>query len=109
MRYFTRWTHYVVYGFILLATIGAIRPAWAADIDPCAKTLLVTGAIDKTGDPGWNNLLIARGLTNLLSEELFKTGRYRPLEDNPEIRRVMKRWLETGWRSGSGPDTARRS
>nr|VFJ47749.1 MAG: hypothetical protein BECKFW1821A_GA0114235_101728 [Candidatus Kentron sp. FW]VFJ62285.1 MAG: hypothetical protein BECKFW1821B_GA0114236_10729 [Candidatus Kentron sp. FW] len=89
--------------FFLLAVIGNVQQAWA-DIDPSAKTLLVTTTIDETDDPAWKDLLIARGITNLLSEELFKTGRYSPLEDNPEIRDAMNRWIEAGWHNGSDPN-----
>ncbi len=49
------------------------------------RTLLVTGVQNESGSREWDEQLVAMGVANLISEELFKTGRYVPMETNPEV------------------------
>jgi hypothetical protein len=45
----------------------------------------------------WDNKLIAYGLCELLAQEFFDTGRFRPVEDNPEIIREIDRLVGRRW------------
>ncbi len=68
------------------------------------RTLLVSGVFDQTEKKQLEDQLIALGISNLIAEELFATGRYIPLEDNPEIRKRMQELVIAGWKEA---DTAR--
>ncbi len=61
-------------------------------------TLLVAGVRDETGEPVLNDMLIAYGVKNLVEEAFFETGRFIPLETNPEIRTEIERLAIQGWR-----------
>jgi hypothetical protein len=50
-----------------------------------SKTLVVVGVQNESGSDEWDEHLLALGVTNLISEELFRTGQYIPIENNPEI------------------------
>jgi hypothetical protein len=50
-----------------------------------SKTLVVLGVQNESGTDEWDEHLVALGVTNLISEELFRTGQYIPIETNPEI------------------------
>lgn len=66
-------------------------------------TLLMAGVRDETGEPVLNDMLIAYGVKNLVEEAFFETGRFIPLETNPEIRTEVERLAIQGWRM-SGKD-----
>lgn len=47
--------------------------------------LAVVGVANRTGEGEFNNLLIAQGIAQLVAQELYDTGNFVPVEDNPEI------------------------
>jgi hypothetical protein len=95
--------------FLALAAIfwvsaaPAPRPASAAE---GLMSLLVSGVRDETGDPDWQDQLIAMGISNLIAEELYNTGRFVPLETNPEIRERIQTLVAATW---SETDQARQA
>ncbi len=76
---------------------GEVQPAFQAPPSQSPLTLLVAGVRDETGEPALNDLLIAYGVKNLVEEALFATGRFIPLETNPEIRAEIERVAIQGW------------
>ncbi|MBF0234193.1 MAG: hypothetical protein HQK65_14320 [Desulfamplus sp.] len=61
------------------------------------EIFIVSGVKNETNDSDWNNRLIAQGIVNLISEELFKTGKFIPLEDTPEILTQIQQLSEYIW------------
>lgn len=47
--------------------------------------LAIISVSNETDEPEFNNLLIARGIAHLVAQEFYDTGRFVPVEDNPEI------------------------
>jgi hypothetical protein len=47
--------------------------------------LAVIGVSNESGEREFSKLLIAQGISQLVAQALFDTGRYVPVEDNPEI------------------------
>jgi len=52
---------------------------------PSLYRLAVVGVSNETGEKEFSKLLIAQGISQLVAQALFDTGRYVPVEDNPEI------------------------
>ena len=79
-------------GAVLLATtmfcagtvLGEEPPAAPAP-EPSLYRLAVVGVSNETGEKEFSKLLIAQGISQLVAQALFDTGRYVPVEDNPEI------------------------
>lgn len=53
--------------------------------EPSLYRLAVVGVRNETGEKEFSKLLIAQGVSQLVAQALFDTGRYVPVEDNPEI------------------------
>lgn len=74
------------------------------------KTLAVIRVSDRTGDPVFKDLLITRGIANLISQALHDVGGYIPIEEKPEIRTRISDLLLLTHREGHkdvgplGPD-----
>ena len=49
--------------------------------------LAIVSVSNETDEPEFNNLLIAQGIASLVAQEFYDTGRFVPVEDNPEITR----------------------
>jgi hypothetical protein len=49
------------------------------------KRIAVVSVVNQSKEPEFNNLLIAQGIAHLVAQELYDTGKYIPVEDNPEI------------------------
>ncbi|MFP4477118.1 MAG: hypothetical protein ACLFOY_16275 [Desulfatibacillaceae bacterium] len=62
------------------------------------KTLVVTCITDETGEDQWADLLIAHGMAGLIEQSLYDTGKYAPLETDPEIARRMRTLVDASWR-----------
>lgn len=71
-----------------------IRP-YAEESD--LKRLVVIGVRNEINKPEWDNQLIGYGLSNLLLQKLFDTGRYIAIEDNPEILDQIDTLIRTQW------------
>lgn len=77
----------VVGAFIVLLCVG-LRPqnSWAASTGPDGrKPFIVVQVQNCTGQPGWENHLIAYGIRNIVNDEFYRSGRYVPIEDDPEM------------------------
>lgn len=61
------------------------------------KRLVVIGVKNEIGRKEWNDQLIGYGLSHMLLQGLFDTGRYAPVEDNPEVLRETRRLINTQW------------
>lgn len=64
--------------------------------------LAVVGVANRTGEGEFSNLLIAQGIAQLVAQELYDTGSFVPVEDNPEITGRINELLALSARSGSG-------
>lgn len=82
----------------LAALLPALLPAHPVAAAEAPATLLVTCLCDETGREEFGGLLVAHGITLLVEEELFRTGRFAPLEQNVEILGQMNRLVEAAWR-----------
>lgn len=67
--------------FVLLCLVFSAGTAKTEDL----PRLAVVGVTNDTPEDELNNLLIARGIAQLAAQELYDTGLYAPVEDNPEI------------------------
>jgi hypothetical protein len=52
---------------------------------PALIRLAVIGVSNESSEREFSKLLIAQGISQLVAQALFDTGRYVPVEDNPEI------------------------
>lgn len=64
--------------------------------------LAVVGVANKTGEGEFSNLLIAQGIAQLVAQELYDTGGYVPVEDNPEITGRINELLARSAQAESG-------
>lgn len=62
-----------------------------------AKRLVLVEMRDETESPDWRNQLIALGIANLVTTELYKTGRYVPIEEKPEILQELQELQALSW------------
>lgn len=78
--------------------VMAEEPSFAAPL-----TLTVIGVKNEIKDPQWENQLIGTGISSLVLQALYETGRYRPIEDNPEILSEVDRMVALQWAGESPP------
>jgi hypothetical protein len=65
-------------------------------------TLTVIGVKNEIKDPQWENQLIGTGISKLVLQALYETGKFKPIEDNPEILAQVDRMVKLQW-SGDTP------
>jgi len=58
---------------------------------------IVTQVVDHTNNDSWKNHLIAYGIRNIVTSELYDTGDYRPVEDHPEITAEIDQLIAASW------------
>ena len=73
-----------------------------AGCSPTPMTLAVIGVKNEIKDPNWENQLIGSGISHLVLQALYDTGRYVPIEDNPEIVAEVDRLIGLQW-AGAAP------
>ncbi len=86
-------------------------PATLAETETAVKKLVVIGVKNDVDRPELNNQLIGYGISSLLLQKLFDTGRYVPIENNPEIIEAINEMIQRQWAGKEqfyGPDDARR-
>lgn len=91
----------VVAGSLLLAAFFLIaRPfsGAAAAANPPSGRLVVIGVQSEVSRPEWDDQLIGYGLAQLLLQQLYDTGLYTPIEDNPEILAEIEKLIVRQWR-----------
>ncbi len=66
--------------FLAMLACGSF-PAYAGS----PGRLAIVSVSNETEEPEFNNLLIAQGIASLVAQEFYDTGRFVPVEDNPEI------------------------
>ncbi len=66
------------------------------------KRIAVIGFANETNNPEWDNHLIGYGLSQLYLQKLFDTGKYVPIEDNPEIISEIDRLINNQWKADTG-------
>ncbi len=66
--------------------------------------LAVVEVTDTTGRKEWQDQLIAYGIADLVSNELYATGRYTHVEDEPEIISQINEMVAQSWMSGQSPE-----
>lgn len=66
---------------------------------PERKSFVVVKVQDRTGKPGWEDRLIAYGIRNIVNDELYRSGNYVPLEDDPEMLRRIDDFIARDWHS----------
>ena len=97
MKAFAESVIYVVYA-CLVASMVTFPPALA---DPAGKRMAVIGVKNSIKNDSyksqWNRKLIAFGLCDLLAQEFYDTGLFKPVEDNPEIIREIDRLIGRSW------------
>jgi hypothetical protein len=60
---------------------------------------MVVDVQDQTGHKGWENHLIAYGIKSIVNDELYKTGQYIPVDDNPEITIRINEMIAASWKN----------
>lgn len=65
------------------------------------RRLAVIGVANTTSEKEFNNLLIAQGIAHLAAQELYDTGSYVPVEDNPEINKRITDLVTLSAQTGS--------
>ena len=86
---------------------GSLSPT--IDAADTKKKLAVIGVRNEIDRPEWNNQLIGYGLSNLLLQKLFDSGRFVAIEDNPEILAKIDSLVKTQWQGDASyysPDEA---
>lgn len=78
-------TSYPLFAFLLFI-ISLPSVSFATEKNDGPSRLAVIGVNNETSSEEFNNLLIARGIANLVAQSLYDTGRYQPVEEKPEIR-----------------------
>lgn len=78
--------------------VGAVKDA------PSLPRLAVVEVVDTTGRKEWQDQLIAYGIADLVSNELYATGRYLHVEDEPEIISQINEMVVQSWMSGKPPE-----
>ncbi len=58
---------------------------------------MVVDIQDQTEHKGWENHLIAYGIKSIVSDELYDTGQYIPVDDNPEITIRINEMIAASW------------
>lgn len=66
------------------------------------RRLAVVGVSNRTAEGEFSNLLIAQGIAQLVAQEFYDTGKFVPVEDNPEITGRINDLLALAAQSGSG-------
>ena len=74
-------TRILVFAF----TVWTVLPLKAVLALEKPERLIVIGVENRSGSDEWDEHLVALGVTNLIAEAFFATGRYIPMETNPEI------------------------
>lgn len=82
----------------VMAVAGGYR-ATGAESAGNGKTIAVIGFANETGNAEWDNQLIGYGLSQLLLQKLYDTGKYVPVEENPEIIGEIDRLINNQWKA----------
>lgn len=83
------WMKCRIVPVLLLLFICSGITAYAAEPGRVA----IVSVSNETDEAEFNKLLIARGIAHLVAQELYDTGRFVPVEDNPEITRRIDELL----------------
>lgn len=103
MRRISRTTIPLVTLFAFLwATAPVLQPALAETPSGAPLTLTVIGVKNGIKDPRWDNQLIGTGISMLVLQALYETGRFRPVEDRPEVLSEVDRLVKLQW-AGENP------
>lgn len=54
------------------------------------RRVVVTGVRNEAKEPELSTLLVVQGVAQLLAQELYDTGQFMPVEDNPEITKQVQ-------------------
>lgn len=65
--------------FVLHVCIASAAPS----------TFAVVSVTNESSNADFNNLLVSQGIAQLVTQELFDTGQYLPVEDKPEIKQQI--------------------
>ncbi len=106
-----RFTHITIALTICVAVFLGLFAHDAAAASGEKKRLAVIGIRNEIDKPEWDNQLIGYGLSKLLLQKLFDSGRYVAIEDNPEILARIDKLIEAQWQMQSSfysPDDADR-
>ena len=57
----------------------------SATAAPVLPRMAVVAVTNESAEEDFNSLLIVEGISNLLAQEFYDSGRYQPVEDKPEI------------------------
>lgn len=91
-----RWLRVWLCALLLLPLL--VTSAGAGEL----HRLAVVGVANRTGEGEFSNLLIAQGIAQLVAQELYDTGSFVPVEDNPEITGRINELLALSAQAGSG-------
>lgn len=75
-----------VYKFsILVSFLIILYATFCLGHEEIDQRLIVAGVNNQSGDIEFDNLLISQGIISLVAQEFYNSGKYIPIEDNPEI------------------------
>lgn len=103
-----RYRHTIIRSLALFLTslfLQWISFPWGAvsfaETEPSTpKKLVVIGVKNDVDRPELNDQLIGYGISSLLLQKLFDTGRYIPIENNPEIIEAINGLIKRQWMGG---------
>jgi len=99
-----KWCRYLITSVSVLVVLLVLDARLWSRVGalPCPEgrqhVFVVLAVEDQTGNPKWQNQLIALGLRNLVNEELFATGCYIPLETDAEVQSVIDDLVRKSWK-----------
>ena len=85
-----------IYLFIFIAAVLFPVNLYAQEQEAKSR-FMVVDIQDQTGHKGWGNHLIAYGIKSIVNDELYNTGKYLPLDDNPEITIRINEMISASW------------
>ncbi|MCK9172515.1 MAG: hypothetical protein M0O99_03410 [Desulfuromonas thiophila] len=106
-RFMSQQTTLAVVGALVVLLGVGLWPqnSWAASTGQDGrKPFIVVQVQNRTGQPGWENHLIAYGIRNIVNDEFYRSGRYVPIEDDPEMLRQIDRFIAATWQNDNVPE-----
>ncbi len=86
--------------FIQQVWLGTIADSLAETEATAPKKLVVIGVKSDVDLPELKDQLIGYGISSLLLQKLFDTGKYAPIESNPEIIEAINGLIKRQWMGG---------
>lgn len=98
---YTSARYYIFLGVLCLLFICTIPASCLSANTNERRPFVVTKVKNLTNKPGWEDHLIAYGIRNIVNDELYQSGKYVPVEDDPEMLSRIDNFIAHNWNSVS--------